>query len=131
MRRARSSLKQLSSRSPAKASSEEICEFGLATAVMTRSGYRLHLLHFLEQALEQSTRQVAFTGVRKDHDDGLARLRRFTRQSQRRRHRRAARYAAEHPLLAGQLPRHRDRFVVSDLLDAVDHGQIQVLRNET
>jgi len=93
-------------------------------------GDGLHLLHFLEQTFEQGAGQVAFAGVRKNHDDGLARVRRLARQPQRRHHRGTAGYAAEYPFLARQLARGRNRFLVADLLHAVDQRQIQVLRNE-
>src|SRR5260370_42684515 len=63
-------------------------------------GNGLHLLYILVQAFEQDAGQVPFTGVRQNHDDRLARLRRVTRHPQTRYHRRTAGYAVGYACLA-------------------------------
>src|SRR6185437_7785331 len=81
----------------------------------------------VKQALEQRRCEVALAGIRRDYDDGRARVLRPPGEAHRGR---AAGNAGDYAVLARQASSVERRRFVADLLDGVDQRKVERFENE-
>src|SRR5215471_3975072 len=80
---------------------------------------------------EQNRGDVTFAGIGQHGDDSLSCKFRQLGQAYAHGSGRAARNTGEDALVFAQPPRHLNGLLVGDLLYTVDHGKVQVFRNES
>ena len=84
----------------------------------------------VEDPFEEHRAEVAFPRVRQHGDDRLAGELVVAREPERHRRRGATRDTGKDALLLGESARHLDGLLVRHGLDAIDHSEVEVLRDE-